>query len=290
MDRKYLILLFLLINVAARGQQIRPFAEFAKDSIQIGEEVPYTLWVRYPRSQDVIFPDSLYNFSPFEIVKRDYFTTKTDSTESLDSVIYYLSTFEIDTVQYLQLPIYLVNEFDSIELRSNLDSIILQHVVTTIPDSVSVLVNTEYQKVPLAFNYPYFTAGIIILIIVGVIIFIVFGGKIKRAIQVYWISRRHKKFLAGFRDQINAQEIAVEKTLGSWKVYLEKLESKPFTKLTTKEIVGLTKDQDIKNGLSTIDRYIYAVNDKPDTSESFEQLLTFAIARYQLRIKEVKHG
>ena len=291
MDKKLLILLiFSFACLDIFGQKITPSARFAKDSIKIGEEVPYSLWVRYPKNQDVIFPDSLFDFSPFEINRRSYFATKSDSTESLDSVVYYLSTFEIDTVQYLQLPIYLITEFDSVELLPPRDSIILDQVVLTIPDSVAVITNTNYQKVPLAFNYPYFTAGLVILAIVALVVFLVFGGRIKRIIQVYWIGRRHKRFIIMFEEELNSKPLAVEKLLIKWKEYLEKLESTPYTKYTSKEIIKNVNDNGLQEPLNTIDRFIYTTEDKPDTAEAFQSLLQFCIKRYDSKINQIKHG
>lgn len=288
---KRILTLFLLgLSLNNMAQQISPSATFQKDSIAIGEEVPYSLWIRYPRDMDVIFPDSLYDFTPFEINSREYFTTRSDSTQSLDSVVYYLSTFEIDSVQYIQLPIYLLEEFDSVELRPGLDSIVLHHVVEALPDSVTVIVNTDYQKVPLAFNYPYFTAGIIILLIAALIVFLAFGGRIRKMIRVFWVSRRHKRFIKTFTEYIQSDDIEVEKSIAFWKRYLEKLEQTPYSKLTTKEIFENTEDISLKENLAVIDRYIYATAEKPDTSDSFEFLLNFAEDRYHQKIDQIKNG
>ena len=289
-NRFILLLLFSGTSLTNFAQQIAPAATFQQDSIAIGEVVPYSLWIRYPRERDVIFPDSLYDFSPFEINKREYFTTRTDSTLSLDSVVYYLSTFEIDTIQYLQLPVYLIDEFDSTELLPSLDSIVLRHVVETIPDSVAVIVNTEYQKVPLAFNYPYFTAAIIILLIATIVVYLAFGRKIRKIIHVYWLRRRHKRFTHSFAHLIEASNLEVEKTLASWKKYLEKLESQPYSKLTTKEMHRIFDDPLLKENLDIIDRYIYATNNKPDTRASFTTLLEFTENRYQQKIDQIKNG
>ena len=192
------------------GQEIIPHGHFHKDSVKIGESLPYSLWVKYPKNNDVAFPDSLFDFSPFELEKRDYFNTKSDSLISLDSVVYYFTTFEIDTVQYLTLPVYLINEYDSATLYTSTDSIILDQVVNVLPDSVAVLVNTDYQKVPLAFNYPYFTIGVIIFLLVVLTVFLVFGKRIRQTIRVHWLTKRHKQFVSSLDDLLADQPIEVE--------------------------------------------------------------------------------
>lgn len=290
MIRRIFFFLLFSLSLNSFAQEISPSAAFQKDSIVIGEEVPYSLWIRYPREKDVIFPDSLFDFSPFEINKRDYFTTRTDSTKSLDSVVYYLSTFEIDTVQYLQLPIYLIDEFDSTTLLPQRDSIILEHVVASIPDSLSVKVNTEFQKVPLAFNYPYLTAAIVILLITALTVFLLFGKKIRKMLKVYWLSRRHKRFMQSFGELIEKPDSSVEKSVSAWKKYLEKLEQNPYSKMTTKEIFEVTKDDALRKQLGLIDRFIYTNKEKPDTKNSFEFLLNYADSRYKEKIDQIKHG
>jgi len=272
------------------GQEIVPHGYFHKDSVKIGEALPYSLWVRYPKNNDVAFPDSLFDFSPFELEKRHYFTTKSDSLISLDSVVYYFTTFEIDTVQYLTLPVFLINEYDSTTLYAPTDSIILNQVVTILPDSVAVLVNTDYQKVPLAFNYPYFTIGVIVLLLVALIIFIVFGKRIRKTIRIYWLTKRHKQFIKSFNNLLADQPIEVERTLSAWKKYLEKLLSQPFTKLTSKEIISLSQQPEIADHLKIIDRHIYSGSKSTDTKSAFEYLMYFSVEQFNNRTKEIQNG
>lgn len=290
MDKRLSYILLWLFSLPVFAQEVTPNGYFLKDSIKIGEELPYVLWVRYPKEKDVVFPDSLYDFSPFELDRREYFTTKSDSVNSLDSTVYYLSTFEIDTVQYLRLPVFFINEFDSTTLFTTLDSVVLQQVVTTLPDSVAVKVNTQYNKVPLAFNYPYFTVGIIILIILIVVVYLIFGKKIRNAIRILWIKRRHKQFIKSFDSLLEADPIAVEQTLSRWKKYMERLLGHPYTKLTSKEIVSLAGNEEIEDSLRIIDRYIYGGEQEVDTSSAFEALLLHSIDQYHRKIKEINHG
>jgi Sec-independent protein translocase protein TatA len=289
-DKRILAILFWVISLPLFGQEIVPHGNFLKDSVKIGEELPYSLWIKYPKNNDVAFPDSLFDFSPFELEKRHYFTTKSDSLVSLDSVVYYFTTFEIDTVQYLTLPVYLINEYDSTTLYTSTDSIILKQVVTTLPDSVAVLVNTDYQKVPLAFNYPYFTIGIIIILIIALVIFLVFGKRIRKTLKVYWLTKRHKQFINSFNNLLADQPIEVERTLSAWKKYLENLLSQPYTKLTSKEIVSLTGHSEIAEHLKVIDRYIYSGSKTTDTKSSFEYLMLFSVEQFNNRTKEIQNG
>ena len=290
MDKRILVILFWVTSLPLFGQEVISHGHFHKDSVKIGEALPYSLWIKYPKNKDVAFPDSLFDFSPFELEKRDYFTTKSDSLESLDSVVYYFTTFEIDTVQYLTLPVYLINEYDSTILYTTTDSIILDQVVTTLPDSVAVLVNTDFQKVPLAFNYPYFTIGVIIFLVIALVIFLVFGKRIRQTFKIYRLTKKHKKYISSLNNLLADQPIEVEHTLSVWKKYMEKLKAKPYTKLTSKEIINLTQSSELAEQLKIIDRFIYGNSTDTDTKSAFEFLLNFSVEEFNDRIKKIKNG
>ena len=290
MFRGLIISGLLLISFFSIGQEIKPNASFAIDSIKIGESVPYSVWISYPKDFDVLFPDSLYDFSPFELEHKDYFLTQSDSLTSRDSVVYYLTTFEIDTIQRLQVPVFLVNEFDSTQLDTPIDSIILEHVVTEMPDSVALIVNTSYTKVPLAFNYPYLIIGISGGIIIIVVVLLVFGNSMKRQIKLFRIRRKHKKFIKRFDQILSRDSIDTEPTLIIWKKYMESLTKGPYTKLTTKDIGELVDDDALLSALNDIDRVIYAERPSIEIKDDFETLKEFAITTFLAKNEEVKNG
>lgn len=279
---------FLSLPVFA--QEITPVGRFLKDSVKIGEPLPYSLSIRYDKNLDIAFPDSLYDFSPFELDNRDYFITRSDSVQSLDSAIYYFSTFEVDTIQYLTLPVFIIHEYDSTILYTQKDSIVLDQVVVSLPDSVAMLVNTNYQNIPLAFNYPYFTLGAILLVILVIAIYLVFGKSIKKSIRIFWILKKHKRFLKVFDEKIESDHIEIEPSLYYWKRYLEKLLSKPYTKLTSKEILAQSNAKELKDHLNVIDRNIYGGVQSTHTKEAFEFLKEYAIECYNIKREMIKNG
>jgi len=156
------------------AQEIKPKGYFLDDSIKIGEAVNYSLSVKYPREQDIVFPDSTYNFMPFEINYKDFFFTYSDSVYSYDSAVFNLSTFEIDTIQYLKLPIFVLSNGDSFTVFTEIDSIVLEHIVTQIPDSLALIDNTIYKDLNLAFNYPYLMVGVVTFLFIAGLILIFF--------------------------------------------------------------------------------------------------------------------
>lgn len=284
------IIIFFLVFSAGFAQKITPKGRFLKDSVQIGEPIEFVLSIKYPKTMEIIFPDSLYNFFPFELTKKTYFPTKSDSVFSVDSAIYYLSTFEIDSVQYLKMPVYKINEFDSLVLWTISDSIILKHAVESIPDSVIMVTNTNYVEVPMAFNYPYATIALIILVILVVILWFVFGKTVTNKIQIYRLKKRNLKFIETFDNLITNNFLNTEEILILWKAYLEKLTGEPYTKLTTTEIVSLLKYSNVETALTAIDRNIYGPKDDSLLTDAYQTLKDISQEEYTIKVNLIAHG
>jgi hypothetical protein len=286
----------LLLSHTLLGQEISPKGGFQSDSIKIGISIPYSLSIKYPSRMDVVFPDSLYDYSPFELEGKQYFNTKSDSTFSYDSAVYYLSTFEIDSVQYLQLPVYFVNITDSIPVFATKDSVMLVELIPVLPDSIQLIENTTYFNVPSEFNYPYLIIGLSILLITVIILLIIFGGRIKKFFQIRRLKKRHRKFLDRYDQLING--ISAESTIEEkghaafiWKKYLEKLEKLPITKLTTKEFVSILDPTDeVISALKDVDKALYSNRQSESLDSSYDALRTDAINRYQHKVALIKQN
>lgn len=291
MRRKLFLILYIsFLSTITQAQNITPEGGFLKDSLQIGEPVAFTLKVNYPKSLEVVFPDSLYNFSPFELTRKDYFPTKSDSINSIDSAIYYLSTFEIDTVQYLKLPIYIINEYDSTTRWTSTDSIILKQVVTAIPDSVALKTNTEYMEVPMAFNYPYYTIGLVAVAVLLLVVWLVFGKTIKKKLITYRLKKQYERFLLDFDQLVHQPSSACEQVLKLWKTYMEKVTANPYKKLTTKEIIQIASDTSIEEALKNIDRNIYGPKDETLLANAYQKIKETASNSYHQKLDEIANG
>ncbi len=286
------MLTFALLAVwhLANGQEVKPSGSFLSDSTKIGEELLYSLSVSYPEDWDVVFPDSLYDFSPFEINAKDYFFTKTEKGISFDSAVYNISTFEIDSVQYLGLPIFILQDGDSLRLAASRDSIVLNHVVTQIPDSLALLDNTVFRNVPLQFNYPYLVFGLSTFIIILIIVLLVFGKQLQRKYLLYKLKKAHGKFVLRFQGILSQPEYHFEHTLLEWKKYMERLEKWPYTKLTTKEIASLNEDKFVVKALMEIDKAIYSTRAADKVEDRFSDLLSYCDQRYNSRVEQIKYG
>ncbi|MCD8540057.1 MAG: hypothetical protein LRY55_10035 [Leadbetterella sp.] len=89
---------FWSITVAAQ----KPRAAFFEDSVIVGKEIRMAMSYLHSGKSDIVFPDSSFDFSPFRYVSSELFETSIKDGKSLDSVIYTLVTYDLDSVLFVQ--------------------------------------------------------------------------------------------------------------------------------------------------------------------------------------------
>ena len=291
-------ILICAVPAALAQDVVRVQGRFETDSISIGESIPYALTAHYPRTRQVFFPDSTFAFTPFEISRKKFFTTKTTGDTSYDSVVYWLTTFEIDRIQKLSLPIFVLQEKDCVAVVSAPDSVFLRYRVASVPDSVSVeklplKTNTAYQKVQWILNYPFFallTGGLLVLLALA---WIIFGKQIRRYFALRKLNKSYQEFITRFNQALerlgsDSNSRKAEEALVTWKDYMEGLEQYPYTKFTSREIVKLVGDHTLDNALRAIDRSIYG--GLSSSLEPFKSLLIYSEQRFKKKEEEVRNG
>ncbi|RAV98780.1 hypothetical protein [Pseudochryseolinea flava] len=291
------LLPFLLVFSESFCQEIKVTGGFFEDSIKVGEPARFYLAARYPSKINILFPDSTFDFASLEFRSKEYFDTETKNDISYDSVVYHLASFSIDPIQTLSLPIFQINPNDCTLHVSNIDSIKLT-LTTPNVDTVSIARldlkhQATYQPTDKLFNYPLliFVVGItLVLVALG---WFFFGKPVRKHFKIKRMMKAHQAFLVGFDSNISGLQkqyspLSTEATLVYWKRYLEQLERLPYTKLTSREIQRIQKDDQLGKTLHGIDEAIYGHNTQ--TTVLFESLKTFAQNRFNKKLEEVKHG
>ena len=293
MFKRNLIIFFASLALCGTAYgQITVRGYFLKDSIKIGETVPYVLTASYPKELNVVFPDSTYSFAPFEIESKKFFKTHTENNRSKDSVVYTLSSFEIDNIQVLGLPVFILNQKDSTVIDAAADSIFLKEIVTHVPDSVSVdklalKTNTAYLNVKWALNYPIILIIVGGLLIIAVVMWIIFRKKIRRYFRIKRLTKKHLAFVQKFGNVTRGGDFTfakAEEAIVLWKFYMENLLDRPFAKSTSKEIIRMQKDEQLGKNLYAIDRMLYGKNQP--VPEPFSGLQEYSEKLFQKRIEE----
>ncbi|GJM60200.1 hypothetical protein [Persicobacter diffluens] len=291
MANRFCIFLVSFLQLAFLGktqaQEIELDGFFLRDSVMIGEDLTYIVTAHYPMDLNILFPDSLYNFHPFEYNSREVYTTVTTEGISTDSIVYHISTFETDSLQQLSVPIYWVQEKDSVPVFTPMAEINFKPSLLTMPDSIALETAADYYPVIYPFNYPYWMAGTGILLFLAIITFGLFGGKIKRLFNIRKLERQHRQFLGNFDQHTSKRE---EEALSSlWKHYMEKVDNRPYPKLTTKEIGKILQQPEVLETLRLIDMNIYSQQAQQIDTQNYDRLRDLAISKYEDKLNQLKN-
>ena len=297
---KYLIINTLLLiitqkTIAQIPSWVPPKGKFLSDSVKVGLPVKYALSYRHKATADVFFPDSAYNFAPFEMVKREYFNTVTDQNGSLDSVVYTLISFEVTPVQELSLPVYVRAKRDCTRVFAPMDYVILNSIINPNVSIDSLSLKKDTRLIPIAqqVNFPLIFLIIIGLLLITGMVFWFFGKPIRRQIRLFNFKRRYDDFRKLFQRLSRGTEDAkkrlenIEKAVVLWKKYIERIENKPFTTFTTKEILDNLKDNRLSDALREIDATVYGGVYSSKTIASLQVLQELAEGLYRERRLEM---
>jgi hypothetical protein len=295
--------LFFLLLIGTQiyqlhAQDVSVRGGFLSDSLKVGEETAFYLSARYKSDLNALFPDSTFTFAPFEFQRKKYFPTQTQNGISFDSAVYYLTTFEVDRVQYLNLPIYIVQPQDCTEYQTPRDSVLITQLVAHVPDSLTVdklplKETTAYQRVFFQINTWIIVIGIAAVILIGILVWFFFGKKIAKYFTTRKLQRNHSQFMASYNNLLAQLQAAfsretAEDALRAWKKYMEQLEAVPYTKLTTRETFALIHDENLAQDLRQVDRSIYGHDTAVVTP--LENLKAYANDHFSRKINQLKHG
>lgn len=287
------VLCFLLLFAPAFSQELEIKGGFFEDSIGIGEEVHFWMTASYPADFEMILPDSTYDFGNYEYSSKYFTESQQQENIVFDSAVYGLISFEIDPIQYLSLTAFTLSDADSISINTPEDSIYYRELVDFVTDTTKLITNTQYSSVNRQFNFPLLWIILGSLGVILVIVLLVFGKKIRTAIKIRKMKKDYEKFSESItvyiRELKNKPKPQVaEDALKLWKGYLEKLEEKPYTKLTTKEILSFRSNQELRDTLKSIDRTVYGRVEQTEIFKSFQQVEDFTQHRYAMILDELK--
>lgn len=254
-----ILLIISCLLVIENSYAQKPIGRFQTDSIELGRPIDYTLSYHHSPSAEVFFPDTTYNFYPFEIIRRNIFPTSTTNGVSTDSVVYTLVTFDIRKTQKLELPIYLLSKRDCTAVYSLADSVFLKEMIKTSVDSLQLKTDTKLLALSQQVNYPKILTYLLGLLGIVLIIYAFFGRFIRKQYTLFLFGRRHKDFQTNYKKftRSTLDDVTIGKALVLWKKHLEWLEKRPYTSYTTKEIISRLPSERLEEALREVDSAIY---------------------------------
>jgi hypothetical protein len=229
------------------------------------------------------------------LVKREYFNTITDENGSLDSVVYTLISFEVWPVQELSLPVYVLSKRDCTRVFAPIDYVILNSIIKSDVSIDTLSLKKDTRLIPIArqVNFPLIFLVIIGLLLMVGMVFWFFGKPIRRQIKLFNFKRRYDDFRKLFQrlsrgtDDAKKRLENIEKAVVLWKKYIERIEDKPFTTFTTKEILDNLKDNRLSDALREIDATVYGGVYSSKTIASLQILQELAEGLYRERRLEL---
>ena len=285
-----------LLSFLAQSQEIKVRGGFMQDEFEIGEDVTFWMTASYPERTELLMPDSLFDFTPFEYAGKNYFSSKLSRSGIIfDSAVYHLQCYEIDDLQYLKLPAIALAFGDSTFIYTPADSIFFKQLVAQVSDTTALKTNLSYAKVSRQFNFPLLWIILGVVAIIAIIVFLVFGKKIMTKVKLKRLKKNYIKFSDAFTVLIrdvkqNPDRQHAEKAVTFWKKYEEKLDRQPFSKMTTKEVLALGFTQELNESLREIDRLVYGRDQNPEIFKAFQGLEDFTQHRYKVKEAELRNG
>ncbi|MET7255392.1 hypothetical protein ACWKW6_31535 [Dyadobacter jiangsuensis] len=287
--------LFCFTGIArdVRKQRITPKGVFQTDSVEVGKPVYFSLSVRHSPESEIFFPDSTYDFSPFELVSQRTYVSSTDARGTLDSAVYHLISFDVSKVQKLRLPVFVFQKKDCTAVFTTADSVLLIKS-NNIDLSKKPVLKEETRLAALSreFNFSMLIGSVALIIGVVGSIYWVFGRDIYKQWQLLKLQRRHLEYVRSFnrlmrsaREKGNIKD--AEKAIIIWKNYLERLEKKPFATYTTREIIDNMPDDELADALKNMDSIVYGQGRSGNMERYLEVLKTGATRLYRAKRKFV---
>jgi hypothetical protein len=288
------IYFFLAFGLAAHAQG--PTGRFLRPVVEVGQPLDYELRYEHAASEEVIFPDSLARFAPFEYVGRTWLPTHTRNGRSLDRTVYHLRTFSLAPVQALQLPVLVLRgTTDTLRLLPPAAQVQLRRTAPLLGSAAAgpPALRQDLGQLPLepAFNYPFWLAGLAGVLLLAVGVAALFGQHWRRRYQLYKRRKNHVYFLAQFarhaeRFTLSRSAPVAERVVVLWKNYLSSLEDTNLSSLTTKELVEhFNNNDDVRRALRATDRVVYGnllSEDAQEVDAAFQRLRNFAERQYEL--------
>lgn len=262
-----------------------PRLKFLSDSVQVGQHVEAIFYYTHAPDKEVLFPDSNFNYAPFEFISKKYFPTATINSKSIDSAVYTLSLFEIEGIHALTMPVLILKGKDTLKVFSNIDSLAVVPVIKVVSDTLKLQSNTTSLVLDTHFNYAMLGIVLGVFVLVFFIAFWIFGKKIMAQIARYRQKITYEIFLKKY-DAILQNMVSpsqMESAVSLWKKYIQKLEKKPYTTFTSSEIGRYLKNDNVKKNLRNIDVAMYSGREHELPIQDFLALRELAVMLYHTK-------
>ena len=287
-----IFILICFLSSKLFSQEINYKIYFLDKEIKIGDSIKLVSVIKYPKEIELIQPDSSYKFFPFTFIKKKNFQSKLNQELIFDSTLYFLRSFEIDSIQFIKLNSFILKENDSLEISSNFDTVYFRSLVENIDQNIKM--NLSYNSILSILNTYRLTLYSITFILSIFIFYLIFRKKIIQYIRKRKVLKNHNLFKVEFEKlnkqfKLDSNKKNLEKILLKWKRYMENLSLIPYSSMTSKEIIEFTDDMNLIESLRYLDKIIYSNKLIELEKISFNDLLESAECKTFDLIKKIEN-
>ena len=287
-----IFILICFLSSKLFSQEINYKIYFLDKEIKIGDSIKLVSVIKYPKEIELIQPDSSYKFFPFTFIKKKNFQSKLNQELIFDSTLYFLRSFEIDSIQFIKLNSFILKENDSLEISSNFDTVYFRSLVENVDQNIKM--NLSYNSILSILNTYRLTLYSITFILSIFVFYLIFRKKIIQYIRKRKILKNHNLFKVEFEKlnkqfKLDSNKKNLEKILLKWKRYMENLSLIPYSSMTSKEIIEFTDDMNLIESLRYLDKIIYSNKLIELEKISFNDLLESAECKTFDLIKKIEN-
>ena len=291
--RFFLCVLSIFSSFTSLSQEIEYKIYFIEDSIKIGDSITLISTLKYPETIEIVQPDSSYNFGQFDFIGKKVFPSIKNANSIYDSAIYFLRTFEIDSIQKIELNSIILNRNDSLIISSNEEYINLVYQVENITSTTKE--NTVLRTIKSIFNSEKLLIYLIVISFLLISLYLIFRKRIKKYFRVRRLKKDTEEFNQEFSYLLKKYELNndindLESVLLLWKRFMDKLTDKAYLSLTTNEISPLLKNKNLIKTLQEIDKNLYSNNKEVISSNKLNKLFSEANNTSKREIKKIQNG
>ena len=287
-----IFILICFLSSKLFSQEINYKIYFLDKEIKIGDSIKLVSVIKYPKEIELIQPDSSYKFFPFTFIKKKNFQSKLNQELIFDSTLYFLRSFEIDSIQFIKLNSFILKENDSLEISSNFDTVYFRSLVENVDQNIKM--NLSYNNILSILNTYRLTLYSITFILSIFVFYLIFRKKIIQYIRKRKVLKNHNLFKVEFEKlnkqfKLDSNKKNLEKILLKWKRYMENLSLIPYSSMTSKEIIEFTDDMNLIESLRYLDKIIYSNKLIELEKISFNDLLESAECKTFDLIKKIEN-
>jgi hypothetical protein len=217
-------------------------ARWLQDTLALAVPAPLSLVFRHHPETIVIFPGTAAQLGGFELYKKDVFPTYTINGISTDSAIFWLQSFEIDSIQKVTLQYGQLYKSDTIWRTAVSNGIRFMPRIVGAIDSLKC--QADWRILPM--TAPTDVAGWIVFSFIVIILLLVSAKLLYQPYQRWLAKRRlysHWKKVRLALNEIKSRELTDPERMqlvnGVWKAYFDPM----LKSLTTTEIAAWLQNE-----------------------------------------------